>query len=431
MWYRWQAISTETKVPLFMAGAAFFLLAGYEFIRSATTSLFVADFGIENLPTAVMFVPIGVVFFLYVYGLLLDRFKAKQTLFFSTIGSGFLILIGFLLHRSGVKLASLLLFIVREAYVVLIIEQYWSYINSMVSANKARRLNGPVCGISSIGAICGGILTSSLATKMGTSHLLLFAAASCIPAAVMSLMAHRIGGEPRGEDHTSNDVSSDVSGSKKRNWRDVVGLSLLRHEPILGWILAIVVATQVVSTMTNFAFQTSVAEVFTDTDARTAYLGGFYAKLNMLALFLQFIAAPLLLAWLRYDWVNVAIPTVQLGTCTWAVVDPSLVSTGAAFMVFKAIDYSVFRAAKEILYIPLSFDARYRSKELIDVFGYRFSKGGASFSVTAAASQGIVFTAGRYAALALGGVLIWLLMVIPAAAMLRRHDAAGAESKSK
>ena len=195
----------------------------------------------------------------------------------------------------------------------------------------------------------------------------------------------------------------------------------MRREPILAWILTIVLTTQVVAAMTDFAFQGALADAIPETDARTAYLGGFFARLNMVALVLQFIAAPILLSWLRYDWINLAIPTVQIATCTWAVLEPSLVSTGAAFMTFKAIDYSLFRAAKEILYIPLSFDARYRSKELIDVFGYRFGKGGASLAVTVAVAQGVVFTAGRYAALALGAVFVWLALVIPAVGLLRRH----------
>ena len=42
------------------------------------------------------------------------------------------------------------------------------------------------------------------------------------------------------------------------------------------------------------------------------------------------------------------------------------------------MDYSIFRGAKELLYIPLSYDAKYRAKELIDVFAYRFGKGAAS-----------------------------------------------------
>ena len=35
-----------------------------------------------------------------------------------------------------------------------------------------------------------------------------------------------------------------------------------------------------------------------------------------------------------------------------------------------------------MLYIPLSFDARYRAKQVIDSFGYRFAKGGSAGVIT-------------------------------------------------
>ena len=49
---------------------------------------------------------------------------------------------------------------------------------------------------------------------------------------------------------------------------------------------------------------------------------------------------------------------------------------------FQGIGLFSFRAAKEILYIPLSFDARYRAKQVIDSFGYRFAKGGSAGVIT-------------------------------------------------
>jgi AAA family ATP:ADP antiporter len=405
------------RASLCMALAAFFLLLGYEFIRSSATSLFIAEFGKEAVPVATLFMPLAVIGFLYIYGVLLGRFGARRTLFYTTLGSGALIAAGYVAHRAGFRFASAMLYVLREAYVVLIIEQYWSYINSSVSTAEARKLNGPVCGISSFGAIAGGLTTASVVAELGTRNMLLLAAVACVPAAWLSMKAFHIGGDPRGQ----RGEPKPVGHGGAANWTDVVGLSLMRREPILAWILAIVLTTQVVAAMTDFAFQGALVDAIPDLDARTAYLGGFFARLNMFALGLQFIVAPILLSWLRYDWINIAIPTVQIATCTWAFLEPSLVSTGAAFMTFKAIDYSLFRAAKEILYIPLSFDARYRSKELIDVFGYRFGKGGASLAVTAAASQGILFTAGLYASLALGAVFMWLLLVIPAIGLLRQN----------
>jgi hypothetical protein len=51
----------------------------------------------------------------------------------------------------------------------------------------------------------------------------------------------------------------------------------------------------------------------------------------------------------------------------------------------KTVDYSVFRAAKEVLYIPLPFTARYRAKLTIDALIYRSTKGVASALLSLAA----------------------------------------------
>ncbi|MCY4554546.1 MAG: Npt1/Npt2 family nucleotide transporter, partial [Candidatus Poribacteria bacterium] len=57
---------------------------------------------------------------------------------------------------------------------------------------------------------------------------------------------------------------------------------------------------------------------------------------------------------------------------------PSLQTGAAAYMIFKALDYSIFRAGKELFYMPLSYDSRYRAKQVIDSFGYRSSKSGSA-----------------------------------------------------
>jgi AAA family ATP:ADP antiporter len=110
-------------------------------------------------------------------------------------------------------------------------------------------------------------------------------------------------------------------------------------------------------------------------DERTAYLGKFYFHLNVVAFYCQFVAAPVLLRLCSLRLIHAAIPLVHLASCSLLLARPSLVTSDLAFLLFKTLDYSIFRAGKEILYIPLSFDARYRAKQVIDAFGYRASKG--------------------------------------------------------
>jgi len=76
----------------------------------------------------------------------------------------------------------------------------------------------------------------------------------------------------------------------------------------------------------------------------------------------------------RWSSCIFALPLANIAACAYFVLSRARVRPGATSRS-KPIDYSLFRAAKKILYIPFSFDVRYRAKEVIDVFGYRFGKG--------------------------------------------------------
>jgi AAA family ATP:ADP antiporter len=140
----------------------------------------------------------------------------------------------------------------------------------------------------------------------------------------------------------------------------------------------LIVLTQVISTVLDLRFFTLVGRYITDMDARTAYIGSFYAVLNSSAFVLQFIVAPILLTYVSLRFIHPAIPVIHVAAAAVLIIKPSLFTGGLAYLLFKAFDYSIFRAGKEIFYIPLSFDSRYRAKEVIDSFGYRASKGGAA-----------------------------------------------------
>ena len=102
---------------------------------------------------------------------------------------------------------------------------------------------------------------------------------------------------------------------------------------------------------------------------------------------------------------------MHLTTCALVIANPSLFAAAAAYMVFKVMDYSLFRAAKELLYIPLSFDSRYRAKELIDAFGYRFAKGAVSGILTGVKHFAAI-PALAYPVTAIAAAIAWLPLVV-------------------
>jgi AAA family ATP:ADP antiporter len=92
----------------------------------------------------------------------------------------------------------------------------------------------------------------------------------------------------------------------------------------------------------------------------------------------------------------------------------------AAYLFFKTMDYSLFRAAKEVLYIPFPFDVRYRAKELIDAWGYRFGKGGASLAIACLQSLKVPVTIPLLATVGVASAGVWLAFILP---VCRAHAA--------
>jgi AAA family ATP:ADP antiporter len=355
--------------------AAALVLAGYEFIRSPSNSLFVEYYGKQSLPTIMAAVPFVVFAFVYVYGRMVSAFGPARTLSITTILCSLVIIAGWYSLRFEFRPAAAVLYVFRSAYVVLLIEQYWSLINSSLSEHQAKRLNGPICGLASLGAIAGGLVGERLTIEYGTANMVLIAGLLSIPAVLLSSAAYRVGalihkGTPR---HLEFEVGTSATPSKAGH----LGLKLLLQNRTLLLILIMVLLTQGLVTALGILFQGHLSDAFSDLDQQTSYSFRFYAIINALAGIGQFIFAPILLMYVRNQLVQVMMPMVMAIFVGVYLNDPGLTTAGWAFMAFKAIDYSVFRASKEILYIPLDFDARFRTKEVIDIFGYRLGKGAA------------------------------------------------------
>jgi ATP/ADP translocase len=131
--------------------------------------------------------------------------------------------------------------------------------------------------------------------------------------------------------------------------------------------------------------------------------------MNALAAFMQFVAAPLLLRFVPVAAILIAMPLIQAGVCAVSLAHPTLAFAAGAYVVFKMFDYSLFKAAKETLYIPLSYDARYRAKEVVDVLGYRSAKGATSAVIAVFEREVGAAVAAAYGPVALAATVVWAI----------------------
>jgi len=386
---------------LSMGVAAAFLLGGYEFIRSTTNTLFKNTYGAEHLPVVMALMPLGLVTALWGYGKLLSRLGPRRTLLATSGLSALCFLVALGALQAGFKPAAGVLYILREVYVVLLIEQYWSFLNSTLSDSDARRFNGPICGLGSLGSILGAMGTAVWSMPWGLPTMIVIGVALILPAAIAADRAFKRCGEP-------------VPKPEEPHGHGALALSLFKTNRMLPLLLVVIMATQVLSTMLDLALQHTLQTYEPRPEEQNALSGWFFAWLNAAAALGQFIVAPLLLRFASLTLVHLIIPLIHLCMCAVLLDDPSFASAGLAYMLFKALDYSVFRAAKEVLYVPYSFDVRYRAKEVIDVFGYRMGKGGTSLVLALLKNAGMALSVAACALTGAVAAAVWLAALLPA-----------------
>ena len=402
-----------------MAGAAFFTLVGYELMRSSATVLFKSAYGADSLPIVMAAMPVVMLAGVWGYGQLLSRWGPRITLQMTIMGSSLLMIMGYGVLRLDVLWITPMLFLLKEFYVVLLIEQYWSYINSKLDSASAKKFNGPITGIAGLGSVLGAEMVARLAQPLGTEQLVVLSAIVLLPAALFCHLAFKRFGDPKGHDEPSEQEGAGFSRG--------VGWYFVQQNPRLIALLAIVVSSQVVAAVLDFKFQFLLSDAFVgQQDAETAFQGEFWRNLNATAVAAQFVLTPLLLTLIALRWVHLIMPLVQCGAIVWALLNPSIWSVGLAFFLFKVFDYSLFRGAKELVYLPLGFQARYRAKEFIDVFGYRTSKGGTALAIASLQKIGLAMHQ-YYLWIGLIFAGIWLYMVIP----LTRNETNSPDEKPK
>ena len=186
------------------------------------------------------------------------------------------------------------------------------------------------------------------------------------------------------------------------------GVAVLRRSRYLLWVLTMVLLVQVVVTLVDFEFHSTLREAIDDTDTRTAFIHKVYFFINLGALVLQGLTGPILkLAGAARTLV--AIPLVVGGSVVAFALAPGVGVVAFAKVAGKCFDYSLFRAAKEILYIPLSYAEKTQGKAFVDILAYRVAKGGASLLLQAIL---LVASAALVSWVAVLFVFAWLAVAI-------------------
>ncbi|MBI2743257.1 MAG: hypothetical protein HYX48_04995 [Chlamydiales bacterium] len=347
---------------------SFLIAADYAIIRPVSNSLFIFSYGSSFFPYAwLATVPLNLLV-VYLYSRFLPRFGClKMFLIIALIIGG-----GNLFCALFIKKISILPFIFyiwKEIYILLMFQQLWSVIHSTIDTKRAKYLYGIIFGIGGIGGALGSLVPGFLAVKFGSENLLFFSLpiyALLFYFFMQFLKRSSISGEIQKEMPVKDAFEA------VRN---------IRSSPFLLFILLIVIFMQMSSTLIDFQFNSTLEQNILGKDLRTEYTGRILSIVNLITIGLQFVGSYLLVQFLGMRLSHFAIPALLCLNAAAFLITPAFGVISFSYVTIKSFDFSLFNIIKEMLYIPLKTDEKFRAKAFIDIFAYRSAKAFASFLI--------------------------------------------------
>jgi AAA family ATP:ADP antiporter len=288
-----------------------------------------------------------------------------------------------------------ILYLWKDIFVILMFQQLWSVIHATMNIARAKYLYGIVFGMGGLGSVAGSLMTGFFAVHLGSEKLLL----TTLPFYFLIIISYCVALHVR----SSVTDKQNIDGMSRDTTDVMGGMKLIRKSTFLKFILIIVLAMQVSSTILDYQFSSYLEKAFSIQDLRTAFLGKFFGLVNTINIFLQFIGSYLLVRVIGLERSHLAIPIILTIYGIGFLLFPTFPFICLYFANIKALDYSIFGIIKEMLYIPLKVDEKFKAKAIIDVFAYRTAKACASL---------IIILLGLITSIELNTLLSWGVLVI-------------------
>ncbi len=388
-----------------VSALAFVVLGSYAVARPATESLFLEAHGSGRLPWVWLGVAAAASATVAAERPASARRPLPRLLSWSLFCSG-AVLVGLLaLRRVWAPGATFLLYCWKDVYIVVLVEMLWSIANAVFRLATARWAYGLFCVAGSLGGVAANLGVGHLSHAVGTANALWAVVPILAVAGALGAWLAPVWGLSAPAPQVAPPTAASL-------WSG--GAAVVRQSRILLLLLGLIAVVQVVITLVDYQFNATMEVAYRNVDARTAAIGRVYATIDAGSMILQLATGPILRV-LGVRATLLAIPVLLGAAVSVFALSPRALTISIAKVGSKVFDYSLFRAAKEILYLPLSYVEKTEGKAVVDVLTYRVSKAGASLLLLALAAVAVTPTA-------LGLLVVWLGLTY---ALTRRAAEAG------
>ncbi|MES2015861.1 MAG: Npt1/Npt2 family nucleotide transporter [Pseudomonadota bacterium] len=404
----------EGRALLWAGAYFFFLLFSFYLLRPVREAMGIAR-GVDKLPwlmTGTMLVMIAAH---PLYAMLVSKMPRRRFIplishFFAINLLLFCAAFSLLPEHGGVNLGYAF-YIWLSVFNLFVVSVFWGLMADVFNEDQGKRLFGMISVGGTLGAVVGAAVTQNLSQgnfgiTFEPAHLMLLAVV-CLEVAVLCMigLAKRFG------------LSKTGTGPREPGPDFREGLRLIRRSRYLQLICAYILLFAITSTFLYLTQGDIVARSFKGTAERTAAFAQIDVWGNVITLFVQIFMTSRLVRGLGVPGVLLILPVLTLAGFAALAIWPAFLTLAIIQVLRRGLHYSVDRPAREILYIPLGPEEKYKSKNFIDTVVYR---AGDFVGVWAPTLMGVLLIPVTIAAVATSGAWIasgaWLGRLVPRSA---------------
>jgi AAA family ATP:ADP antiporter len=302
-------------------------------------------------------------------------------------------------------------FIWASVFNLFIVSVFWSFMTDIFSDEQARRLFGVIAAGGTAGALTGPVLTAVLVGTLGPSNMLLISVAFL---AVAVWCIHRIIAWKKTAG-IKNGPDDQVSPPKQQAARDqaiggsiFAGIRLVLSSSYLTGICFLILLYTTLATFLYFQQAQIIRDTFVDPADRTALFAAIDFSVNFLTIFTQLLLTSRIVRKWGLSWALALIPLLLgFGFLLLGMV-PALSIFIVVQVLRRAGNYAVMRPAREMLYVVLGKEEKYKAKNFIDTVVYRGGDAVSAWAYAGLKAVGISLAGIALAAVPLAGIWAWI-----------------------
>ncbi len=362
----------ETKTAVLLFLYFFLLTASAYIIIPVKISLYLEQLTFEKLPYAYLLTAVLIGFVVTLNAKLLRSLKREEYITFSLVFFIVSLLIFWFLFKTKGGWLSMIFWFWEDIFLAMSVTQFWILVNDFYDPRQTKRLVGFLVSGGLLGGVAGSLIASILANILGTENLLLV----CPVLLVGSLLIVRILHRQPGKDKKTE------SRAKEKKKRPPTGfvenLQMFKNNRHLLLLCGVVGLSIIVSTMIDFQFNSVVDSTFQEQDARTAFLGTFFTLLLIFSYLLHVFTTNRILKNFGLRTALLIAPFFLILGSVAIFALPVFVHLSWAVYIKgadRSLAHSLNQSVRELLYIPIPPEIKYKSKVFIDMFVSKFAKG--------------------------------------------------------